>query len=152
MSNENVRLQVRENSDDHDWIDVGHKTGDEDVPVNIADDAGLSMHKLISANTTNATSVKASAGKVYSIQVFNNNASQRFFKFYDKATAPTVGTDTPVKVIAIPGNTSGSGAVLAWGRGLTFANGVAYALTTGVADSDTNAVAANEIVVNVDYK
>lgn len=33
--NELSRLQVRENTDDNDWVDVGHKSGNESVPVTI---------------------------------------------------------------------------------------------------------------------
>lgn len=113
---------------------------------------GLTPHKAISAASTNATGLKASAGQVYGIQVFNLNAAARYLKLYNKASAPTVGTDTPVKVIMIPGNTAGAGAVSNWAYGVTFDTGIAYALTTGIADSDTGAVAANEIVVNIDYK
>ena len=117
-----------------------------------ATSGGLTPYKLISAATTNATSVKASAGQLYGIQVFSINAAARYLKLYDKASAPTVGTDTPVKVILIPGNTAGAGAVHHIEKGVAFANGIAFALTTGIQDSDTAAVAANEIVVNLDYK
>lgn len=113
---------------------------------------GLTPTTVISAASTNATSLKASAGQVYAVQVFNVNAAARYLKLYDKASAPTVGTDTPVKVLTIPGNTAGAGLVLAWPQGLVFATGIAWALTTGVANSDTGAVAANEIVVNLDWK
>jgi len=34
--NDNVRIQVREDSDEHGWKDVGNKTGDETVPVNVS--------------------------------------------------------------------------------------------------------------------
>jgi hypothetical protein len=112
---------------------------------------GLTMHKAVSAASTNATSLKASAGQIYGIQVFNVNAAARYLKLYNKATAPTVGTDTPVKTIMIPGNTAGAGAVIAWPPGIAFGTGIAYALTTGIADSDTGAVAASELVVNIDY-
>lgn len=112
---------------------------------------GLTMHKTISAATTNATSVKASAGQVYSVQVFNTNAAARYLKLYNKASAPTVGTDTPVKTLTIPGATTGAGLVLSWPQGLAFGTGIAFALTTGAADSDTAAVAANEIIVGLDY-
>jgi hypothetical protein len=112
---------------------------------------GLSMSKTVSAGTTNATSVKASAGQVYAIQVFNTNAAARYLKLYNKASAPTVGSDTPVKTITIPGNTAGAGAVMVWAQGLAFGTGIAFALTTGVADSNSTAVAADEIVVNIDY-
>lgn len=114
---------------------------------------GLSMSKTISAASTNATSVKASAGQVYSIQAFNLAAAPRYLKLYNKASAPTVGTDTPVKTLMIPGNTAGAGFILdTGGMGLAFSTGIAFALTTGIADSDTGAVAVNEIVVNIDYK
>ena len=48
------------------------------------------------AATTNATSTKASAGTVYGIIVANASAETRYLKVYNKASAPTVGTDTPV--------------------------------------------------------
>lgn len=108
-------------------------------------------YKLNSAASTNATSVKASAGAVYAIQVTNINASARFLKFYDKASAPTVGTDTPIKVLQIPGNTSGSGIVEALGIGIKFSSGIAFAITGGAGDSDTTAISANDVIVNLDY-
>ena len=113
---------------------------------------GLLINRLISANTTNATNVKSSAGQVYGWQISNTNASVRFFKLYNKATAPTVGTDTPVMTIAIPGNTNGGITELEFATGITFSTGISFALTTGVADSDTTAVAANEVLVNLLFK
>lgn len=113
---------------------------------------GLTAFKLISAATTNATSVKGSAGQVYMIHASNINAAVRYLKLYNKASAPTVGTDTPVWTLAIPGNTAGAGFVIPIDMGLAFATGIGIALTTGVADADVAAVAANEIVVNLGYK
>jgi hypothetical protein len=114
---------------------------------------GLSISRVISAASTNATSAKGSAGQVFTIIAMNTNAAVRYLKLYNKATAPTVGTDTPVLTLPIPGNTAGAGFVLdTGGMGIAFATGIAYALTTGVADNDTGAVAANEIVVNVLFK
>src|SRR4051812_15077088 len=52
---------------------------------------GASMHNLpASAATTNATSVKGSAGTVYGIQAFNTSGATKFLKLYNKASAPTV--------------------------------------------------------------
>lgn len=112
---------------------------------------GATPYKLISAASTNATSVKASAGTVYSIFGHNVNAAVRFLKFYNKASAPTVGTDTPVLTLPIPASTTGAGFVFTSSVGFAFSTGIAFALTTAVADSDTGAVAANEIVVNLGY-
>lgn len=113
---------------------------------------GATPYKLISAASTNATSVKASVATLYGIQVYNTNAAARYLKLYNKASAPTVGTDTPVKVITIPGSTIGAGSnVSIPSVGVAFGTGLAFALTTGAADSDTGAVAANEIITNLDY-
>lgn len=113
---------------------------------------GATPGKLISAATTNATSVKASAATLYSLQVFNLNAAARYLKLYNKASAPTVGTDVPVQVYMIPGNTAGAGLVVPIPTsGIAFGTGLAFALTTGIADTDTAAVAANEICLSYSY-
>ncbi len=109
---------------------------------------GATPYKLISAATTNATSVKASAGQIYSIVAMNSNASARYLKLYNKASAPTVGTDTPVQVYMLPG---GGGVTITLPVGMIFSTGIALATTTGAADSDTGAVALSEIVINLTY-
>lgn len=113
--------------------------------------AGATPYKLNSAASTNATSVKASTGKVYSIVLTNQNAATRYVKFYNKSSAPTVGTDTPVWVCAVPGGSAGAGMVVALPMPLKFSTGIAFAITTGAADSDTGAVAANDVIVNLGY-
>lgn len=110
----------------------------------IASDVGTGF-RLISAASTNATSLKASAGTLYTLYAVNLNAAVRYVKFYNKASAPTVGTDTPVATFPIPASTTGAGFAIDLGPGFDFATGIAYATTTGAADSDTGAVAANEI-------
>lgn len=113
---------------------------------------GATATKLISAASTNATSVKASAGTLYMVSAINLNAAARYLKFYNKASAPTVGTDTPVLTFAIPGNTAGAGFIISVPQGIEFTTGIAFALTTAAADADTGAVAASEIIVNLAYK
>jgi hypothetical protein len=112
----------------------------------VAADVGTGF-RLISAASTNATSLKASAGTLYSLYVVNLNAAVRYLKFYNKASSPTVGTDTPVATFPIPASTTGAGFAINLDPGFDFATGIAYATTTGAADSDTGAVAANEIFV-----
>lgn len=113
---------------------------------------GLTPYKLVSAATTNATVVKASAGQLYEIFVSSVNAAVRYLKLYDKATSPTIGTDTPIWTLAIPGNTAGAGFAKTIPNGLTFTAGISFGLTTEATDAGTTAVAANEIVVNLGYK
>lgn len=113
---------------------------------------GATPGKLICANTTNATSVKASAGTLYTVIATNLNAAMRYLKFYNKASAPTVGSDTPVLVIGIPGNTAGAGIVVPIPAcGINFGTGIAFAVTTGIADADSTAVAASEIAISYAY-
>lgn len=114
--------------------------------------SGSTPYKLVSVNTVNGTNVTQAPTTVKGIQVYNINASARYLKIYNKATAPTVGTDVPVKVILIPGGTAGAGSNVNLGEGIYLSNGLSFALTTGIQDSDTTAVAANEIIVNIDYK
>ena len=114
----------------------------------VAGPTGGSVHRRISTNTTNAVSVKASAGQVYTVTISNANAAARYLKLYDKASAPTVGTDTPIATILLP---AGSQQQLVWPNGLPFASGIAFAMTTGQADSDTAAVAANEHSLTLTY-
>lgn len=123
-----------------------------DVGLTGRTSGGLTLHRTISAATTNATSVKASAGQVFWVYATNTNASPRYLKLYNKASAPTVGTDTPVLTLLIPGNTVGAGFHLQSPLGLAFGTGIAFALTTGVADADATGVGANEIVVNLGFK
>lgn len=101
-----------------------------------------------SAATTNATSVKASAGTVFNIVATNTNAAARYLKFYNKASAPTVGTDVPVLTITLPASQS---VTISPHQGIRFGSGIALATTTGAADSDTGAVAANEIKIATSY-
>ena len=110
---------------------------------------GYTPNKLISAATTNATVIKASAGTLGYVQASNINAAARYLKFYNKATAPVVGTDVPVHVWLIPGNTAGAGTNIPIpSEGVNFSAGISFALTAGAADSDVAAVAASEIIVN----
>lgn len=113
---------------------------------------GWTPVSTVSAASTNATSLKASAGQVGHVTVTNINAAMRYLKFYNKASAPTVGTDTPVYVIPLPGGTTGTGATTSFGAGLEFPTGIAWALTTGPTVGDTGAVAASEIIVSIGYK
>ena len=43
---------------------------------------------------------------VGSVDAVNTTASNKYLKLYNKATAPTVGTDTPFKTYLIPPNST----------------------------------------------
>jgi hypothetical protein len=105
--------------------------------------------RIASAASTNATSVKPAPGTLYGIHVHNTSAAAKFLKLYNKASAPTVGTDTPVLTVPIAAGVSRD---INFGDiGLAFSLGIAYAITNLVADSDTTVVAANDVVGGLQY-
>lgn len=112
-----------------------------------ASSSGATNHKLLSGASTNATSVKASAGKVVGGIITNSSASWRYLKFYNKASAPTVGTDVPVLTIGLPPGGQVNLANIFDMYGLSFTTGIAYAITGLPADADTTAIVANEVIV-----
>lgn len=122
------------------------------TPYAHATAGGITPAKYISAATTNATSVKASAGKIHSIIAINTVGNIRYLKLYNRASAPTVGTDVPIHTIPIPANVSGAGVAISFGDiGLAFSTGIAFAITANVADNDATAIGANDVVINLGY-
>lgn len=116
---------------------------------NAATSGGSIPYHLVSAASTNATSLKASAGQIYGFEVSNTNASARYLKFYNSASAPTVGTTTIVKTVQIPGNAT---VMRAYPVGLAFTTGIAYATTANLADADTTVIGAGDLSIDIDYK
>jgi hypothetical protein len=106
---------------------------------------------LKSAASTNLTVVKNAPGAIGFILAQNLNAAIRYLKLYNKASAPVLATDAPLLTIPIPANTTGAGFAIAIPGGLGFSAGIALALTTGVADNDTGAVAANEVFLSLGF-
>lgn len=117
-------------------------------------DPGTSNYSLIAANSTNATSVKASAGTLYEISLANlSTTTTAYLKLYNSASAPTCGSGTPVARYLIPFAASGgAGSNIALTLGKSFSTGIAFCITAGIADSDTTAVAANSAIVNLTFK
>jgi len=119
--------------------------------TNAASGGIASTSRIVSAAaSTNATNAKASAGRIYSIQLYNAATTIRYLKLYNKASAPTVGSDAPVKTIPLPPST---GMILDWGNiGYSFSTGISYALTTGSADADTGALTSGDVLgLGIDY-
>jgi hypothetical protein len=115
--------------------------------INVADGAST-FHHLISAATTNLTSVKATNAQLARITVSNNGAAVAYFKMYNKASAPVLASDTPVATILVPVN----GTVVIDDTGwVRHATGLAYAITGGMAVTDATAVAAGQVAVSIAY-
>lgn len=97
--------------------------------------------------------IKASAGQIYWVHAMNMVATARYLKFYNATAASvTVGTTTPVLTLPIPANsTTGAGFVFNVPQGIPFGTAISVACTTGVADADTGAPGANDVIINVGY-
>jgi hypothetical protein len=81
-----------------------------------------------------------------------NTGAVAFVKLYNKATAPTVGTDVPEMIIPVPhssGGVPGVVEVTPGFNGYRFPLGLGIAITGGVADTDTTAVAAGQVKVKL---
>lgn len=109
---------------------------------------GPTVLRVTSAATTNATLVKNAAGNLFAARLFNTAGALRYMKFYDKASSPTVGSDTPLFILPLP---PGGGFSELFALPVPFATGIAYAITAGVADSDATAVSANDVVGFIQY-
>ena len=122
---------------------------------NVASDTGgcSTYRDLDLDETSSAPQVSGTACTLYGFWVTNSNDATLWIKFYD-ATSATVGTTTPKITFGIPGNTSQdiSGNLGGGPTGIAFANGMCVAATTGVADADTGAPDANDIVINIFYE
>lgn len=109
---------------------------------------GVTTTRLGQAATTNAANIKASAGQVTSWDFSNNGAAFAYVKLYNKASAPTVGTDAIAHVIGIPAGGSKS---MTLTYPLTFTTGISIAVTTGAIDSDATAPAINQVLGSIGF-
>jgi hypothetical protein len=109
---------------------------------------GLLIYRNLDLDET-GVSIKGGAGVLYGYYLSNNATSVRYVKLYNKATAATVGTDTPVMTLAIPAL---SAANVSFPFGVEFATGLSAGCVTAVADNSTAAPSANDVVANFFYK
>lgn len=128
-------------------------TNDIPLPVVAIDAVDFGARPYFRVSTSGLNQIRAKNGHafVYGIQVFNTNAAARYIKLFDQDTTPVAGSDEPVKILLIPGSTTGASLVLSWAKGLEFSYGIGFCLTTGVAPDNTDPVEADEIVVNIDF-
>lgn len=137
--------------------------------------AGVHFQKIVVANTSGTVvdpigpstifrsidideseeEVKATAGTLYWLHAMNQTASKRYLKFYNATAANvTVGSTTPVMTFVIPtmGDTNGAGFVMEFGAGgVSFSTAITVACTTGLADNDSGAPGANDVIINLGY-
>lgn len=124
------------------------------LPVQVVGQAagGASIFRSIDLDESEEE-VKATAGTVYGVWFSNLATSTRFLKLYNATAANvTVGTTTPVITLALPGNaTDDISGMISIPQGIVFGTAICAAATTGIADNDTGAPSANDVIVNIFY-
>lgn len=113
---------------------------------------GASPYHYVSGASVNQVNVKNAAGTIYTLAAMNQNVNQRYLKLFDKGSTPSPGTDLPVQTYMIPGASAGAGAVIPLPVGLLFANGIGFAITGQISDTDATTVGASDVVVNIAFK
>lgn len=124
------------------------QTAPTNTVVGSATTSNVTLYTVNSAATTNAANIKATAANLYGISAMNTSASTKYVRFYSKATAPTVGTDVPIMVVAIPATSSKE---IEYVPALRIVTGLGVAITGGAAATDTTAVAAGDVQLLVSY-
>lgn len=107
---------------------------------------------LNSAASTNGALIITGTSGVQNVFATNTGAGAAYVKLYNKATAPTVGTDVPEMMLPIPAATGGVPGVAQVDCGFIghrFPLGLGIAITGGAADSDTTAVLAGQVKVKL---
>lgn len=124
------------------------------VSIASATTGGCTPGKLLSAASTNSTSIKGSVGTLCKVTAINTTAVVYYLKFYNKATAPTCNSDTVVATYPVPFAASSAGGGIsvnlgAFGEAYTL--GIGFCLTGGSADND-NTNAATGVTISYSFK
>jgi hypothetical protein len=109
---------------------------------------GAIQVKYLSTASNNQTLVATGGRALFDITAFNTNAATAYLKFYNKATAPTCGTDIPIAVIPLVQNIPVNSTSIV---GRLFNLGLGFCIVAGLADND-NTNATTGIVTNITYK
>jgi hypothetical protein len=102
--------------------------------------------------TTNGALILTGTSGLSALWATNTGAGAAFVKLYNKATAPTVGTDVPEMIIPVPaavGGVPGTATLPMGFNSFRFPLGLGIAITGAVADTDTTAVAAGQVKVKL---
>jgi len=104
--------------------------------------------KFASAATVNNVLILTGARRLLGWNLTNTTASFKYFRIYNKATAPTSG-ESPTFMFGLPPNSTTVSPPIVGGIGLSL--GLGIACTGGVADTDATVTAANDVVGSIFY-
>lgn len=109
----------------------------------------VSTHHRITTASTNAVNIKASAGVLRAVRIFNKAAAPIYVKFHNTAGTPTAGSGVVYTVACQAGLRAD---VVIAGGGRSFATGIGMTVVTGLDDSDATAVALNDAIIEVEFE
>lgn len=109
-----------------------------------------SVANIVSASGTNVTEIKASAGVLSGYSAFNNTASPIFMRFYDVATVTVGASAVKFGPVMIPAN--GGANSMSSDMKIQFGTKLQVAFTTGMADTDTTGIAAEDACASFLYR
>jgi hypothetical protein len=109
------------------------------------------LHHVATGTTNDKTVIKATAGNLYGISLYNNAGYPIYAKFYNTACASvTVGTTATVYEVAAQ---SGTQREVHTDNGIGFSNaGWCFAITKGIADADTTSLTASDATLDLLYE
>ncbi len=115
---------------------------------------GSSTYFVQPTASDNHATIKAGAGAVYGILVFNNSATVNYMRLYDATTGfNACNSATNLKTqVQIPASTSVAGAVIPISGGMAFLTGISVCITSGYATTDTTNATASAMSVTVSYQ
>jgi hypothetical protein len=108
---------------------------------------GLTTFHLVSAGSTNATSVKASAGQLFGWYIYNSNAAARKVAFHNTAGTPTAGASVFFSVVIPPTSAANVFSEI----GIAFGTGIGITTVTELTDAGGTGVAASDLIINLFY-
>jgi len=131
-------------------IEISNDVGNPVPVIAVPATTGVSSYyHATSAATTNDTLVATGSRAISFLSVFHvgNGNTNRFFKLYNKATAP-ISADTPIMTLVIHPSAT---VVITPAIQLACSLGIGYRMTANYANNDNTAISANELAVNIAF-
>ena len=109
----------------------------------------VQTHHHMSRADTNICLVKADPALFFGVIAFNVNAATRYLKLYNTSVLPLAGSTPVARTIAIPPNSLVN---VSFASPALFDKGLAFSLNTGISDSSSTSIAADDIVIDIAYR
>lgn len=106
-------------------------------------------HRIAAGTSGDVVSVKASAGTLKSVHIFNADSVPCYVKFHNTAGTPTAGASVVLTVGCQAGLARDF--VLPSG-GRAFTTGIGMSIVTGITDASSTSVTASTVSVEVSYE